>query len=200
MRILVLGGTGFIGSHIVDALIDNGYLVRVIDRTLKHINRERSDLVEYIQADYSDRFVLLDALAGIDIVLHFVSSTIPSSSNMDPIADIQTNLVSSVGLLQAMQQSRVKRIIYFSSGGTVYGNPVKLPISEEHQTQPICSYGITKLAIEKYLYLFQELYGFRPVVLRLSNPYGPRQGHMGTQGVIGTFLRQALDGKMIKMK
>lgn len=198
MRILVLGGAGFIGSHIVDALILNGDSVKVLSRTLKYKKRH-SNLVEYIQADFGDSLAILDALTGIDVVIHLVSSTVPSTSNLDPIADIQSNLVNSVQLFKLMHQANVQRIIYFSSGGTVYGNPVSIPIAESHPTRPICSYGITKLAIENYLYMHQELYGLRPIVFRVSNPYGPRQGRLGSQGVIGTFLKQVMQGQAIKI-
>jgi len=170
-----------------------------LDRTLKYRNDKFPQHVEYIQADFSDSLVLLKALTGIDAVIHLVSSTVPGTSNLDPVADIQSNLVNSVNLFKAMQQAGVKRIIYFSSGGTVYGNPVQLPISENHSTHPISSYGIIKLAIENYLFMHQELYGLRPIVLRLSNPYGPRQGHLGSQGVIGTFLRQIMQNQPIKI-
>jgi len=199
MRILVLGGTGFIGSHIVDALLNEGYYVKVLDRTLKHTENNHPHSVEYLQADFGDSLILLEALTGIDVVIHLVSSTVPGTSNLDPIADIQTNLINSVNLFKAMHQANVQRIIYFSSGGTVYGNPMKTPISENHSTHPISSYGITKLAIENYLYMHQELYGLKPVILRLSNPYGPRQGRFGSQGVIGTFLKQIMQGQAIKI-
>lgn len=199
MRILVLGGTGFIGSHVVQGLLDDGHYVKVIDRTLKYRHPNYPQQIEYIQADYADSFVMLEALAGIDLVIHLVSSTVPGTSNLDPVADIQTNLVNSVKLLTAMNQADVKRIVYFSSGGTVYGNPEKTPISEDAATHPISSYGITKLAIENYLYMHQELYGLKPVILRISNPYGPRQGHLGSQGVIGTFLTQIIHDQAIKI-
>jgi len=199
MRILVLGGTGFIGSHIVDALLNEGHTVKVIDRTLKHINTQSLHRIEYIQSNFSDSLVLLEALIGIDTVIHLVSSTVPGTSNLDPVADIQSNLVNSVNLFKAMQQAGVKRIIYFSSGGTVYGNPSQLPILESHPTHPISSYGIIKLAIENYLFMHQQLYGLTPVILRLSNPYGPRQGHLGSQGVIGTFLKLIMQGQPIKI-
>ena len=199
MRFLVLGGTGFIGSHIVDMLLENGHYVKVIDRTLKYTQNKFPHSIEYIQADYGDTFILAEALMGIDSVIHLVSSTMPSSSNLDPVADIQTNLVNSVKLLQAMNHANVKRIIYFSSGGTVYGNPNQIPIPETHPTHPICSYGITKLAIENYLFMYQELYDLNPIILRPSNPYGPRQGHHGAQGVIGTFINQIMNEQTINI-
>jgi len=110
MRILVLGGTGFIGSHIVDALLDEGHAVKVIDRTLKHMNDKFPQFVEYIQADFADSLVLLEALTGIDLVIHLVSSTVPGTSNLDPVADIQSNLVNSVNLFKSMQQAGVHRV------------------------------------------------------------------------------------------
>ncbi len=199
MHFLVLGGTGFIGSHIVDALLEDGHYVKVIDRTLKYTQNKFPHRVEYIQADYGDSFILAEALIGIDSVIHLVSSTVPGSSNLDPIADIQTNLVSSVKLFQSMIHAGVKRIIYFSSGGTVYGNPNQIPIPETHPTHPICSYGITKLAIENYLFMLQQLYGLNPIILRPSNPYGSRQGHHGAQGVIGTFINQIMNEQSINI-
>lgn len=199
MHFLVLGGTGFIGSHVVDALLKEGHSVKVLDRTIKHTTNKFPHLVEYIQADFGDSLVILEALTGIDAVIHLVSSTVPGTSNLDPIADIQSNLVNSVKLFMAMHQADVQRIVYFSSGGTIYGNSLKTPISEVDPTHPISSYGINKLAIENYLYMHQELYGLKPVILRLSNPYGPRQGHLGSQGVIGTFLKQIMQGQTIKI-
>lgn len=199
MRILVLGGTGFIGSHIVDGLLASGHHVKILGRALKYTHSQYFNLVEYIQADFGNSPAIFEALKNVDIVIHLVSSTVPSSSNLDPVADIQSNLVNSVKLFNAMHEVNVKRIIYFSSGGTVYGNPTQTPIPESHPTHPISSYGITKLAIENHLFMQQELYGLQPIVFRLSNPYGPRQGHFGSQGVIGTFLKKIIDGKVINI-
>lgn len=199
MRILVLGGTGFIGSHIVDGLLASGHHVKILGRALKYTQSQYFNLVEYIQADFGNSPAIFEALKNVDIVIHLVSSTVPSSSNLDPVADIQSNLVNSVKLFNAMHEVNVKRIIYFSSGGTVYGNPTQTPIPESHPTHPISSYGITKLAIENHLFMQQELYGLQPIVFRLSNPYGPRQGHFGSQGVIGTFLKKIIDGKVINI-
>ncbi|WP_122745997.1 NAD-dependent epimerase/dehydratase family protein, partial [Pseudomonas viridiflava] len=108
-------------------------------------------------------------------VLHLVSTTLPKSSNDDPIYDVQSNMVSSLQMLNAMLVKGVKRIVFISSGGTVYGLPQYLPVDEKHPTEPVVSYGITKLAIERYLKLYSDLYGIKQVVLRVSNPYGERQ-------------------------
>jgi len=198
MKFLVLGGNGFIGSHVVDHLKAAGHAVRVLDR-----KRERFRVpiqgVDYRLTDFRDTTVLAEALEGIDVVFHLVSTTVPSTSNLDPLSDIQNNLVDSVRLLQLMVQQRVPKIVYLSSGGTVYGIPEVMPIPESYPLQPICSYGIVKAAIENYLYMFHHLYGLEYVVLRASNAYGERQGHMGVQGVIATFMFEILKGEPIEI-
>jgi len=188
VKILVLGGAGFIGTHIVDGLISQGHQVRVLDRASRSI----IDGVETINVDISDVMALSEALVGIDAVIHLISTSVPSTSNKDPISDVQGNLINTLKLLDVMRQMDVKRIIYFSSGGTVYGVPIEVPIKETHPTNPICSYGIVKLTIEKYLHMYTELYGMDTTILRPSNPYGPGQGHMGVQGFIGTCIHSAL--------
>jgi UDP-glucose 4-epimerase len=124
---------------------------------------------------------------------------VPSTSNLDPVSDIEGNLINSVRLIQLMVQKGILRIVYLSSGGTVYGIPDESPISEMHPLRPICSYGVVKVAIENYLFMFQSLYGLQPIVLRASNPYGERQGHAGVQGVIGTFLQKIKMGERIEI-
>ena len=187
MNALVLGGNGFIGSHVVDALVDSGASVRVLDR-LPEKYRPRLKGVDYRMVGLEDRSAVAEALDSIDIVFHFACTTVPSTSNIDPVADIESNLIGSVRLIQDMLDKGVNRIVFLSSGGTVYGNPTSIPIQEDHPLHPICSYGITKAAVEKYLYMFQELHGLRPIILRPSNVYGPRQGHIGVQGVIAAFI------------
>ncbi|MBW4055879.1 MAG: NAD-dependent epimerase/dehydratase family protein [Proteobacteria bacterium] len=131
---------------------------------------------------------MAEALQGVEIVYHLISTTVPGTSNLNPVVDINDNLVATVVLLDQMIKMGVKRIVYLSSGGTVYGKPHKVPIAEEHPLNPICSYGVVKVAIENYLHMYQELYGLRPTIIRPSNPFGPRQGHEGVQGVIATFI------------
>ncbi len=130
MNILVLGGNGFIGSHVVDALCAARHSVRVFDRG-PDAWRKPLNGVRYFLADFSDRFQLIEALHGIDVVVHMISTTVPSTSNLDPIADIQSNLINTVQLLQLMSAAGVSRIIYLSSGGTVYGIPQRIPITED---------------------------------------------------------------------
>lgn len=198
MNILVLGGNGFIGSHVVDALVGAGHSVRVFDRSPDSW-RSPIEGVRYFLGDFEDRPLLGEALQGVDLVVHLISTTVPSTSNLDPVADIQSNLVRSVQLLQLMSAAGVRRIVYFSSGGTVYGVPEVLPIPESAALNPICSYGVVKVAVEKYLSMFDHLYGFRSLILRPSNPYGQRQGHVGVQGVVATFMQKVLAGERISI-
>jgi len=196
MKALVLGGCGFIGSHVVDALLGAGHDVSVMDRSPL-----RSDCgwvnVKHFLADLDQLDVLARALIGVDVVYHLVSTTFPSTSNLDPVADIQGNLVATVRLLDLMREVDCRRIVYFSSGGTVYGEPAVVPVNESCELKPICSYGVVKVAIENYLFMYERLYGLEPVVLRASNPYGPRQGKTGLQGLIGTVLNRLRLGEPV---
>lgn len=147
MNVLVLGGSGFIGSHVVQSLIAGGDSVVVYGRNtnIGHIPMVN---VKYIDGSLSDTVQLSIALNDIDVVVHLISSTIPATSNADPQYDINQNLIHSVGLLQLMKEKAVGRIVYLSSGGAIYGNNVESPISELHNNFPVCSYGIVKLAFE----------------------------------------------------
>ncbi len=198
MNVLVLGGNGFIGSHVVDVLLMAGHSVRVFDRSPEKF---RSPLpnVDYRLGAFEDSFLLAEALQGIDVVCHLISTTVPGTSNLDPVADIQSNLINTVRLLDQMRIMGVQKIIYLSSGGTVYGNPESVPIGEDQALNPICSYGVVKVAIEKYLFMYQQCYDLKPIVLRAANPYGPRQGHKGVQGLISTFLSKAINHDVLEV-
>jgi len=198
MRVLVLGGGGFIGSHLVDDLLAAGHKVRVYDRSAD-LYRSPFANVDYRFGDFSDSPSLAEALEGVEVVYHLISTTVPSTSNLDPVNDIQGNLINTVRLLQLMIHKNIRRIVYLSSGGTVYGIPKSVPIPESHPLRPICSYGVVKVAIENYLVMFHHLHGLEYVVLRASNPYGERQGHSGVQGVIGTFIEKLLAGESIEI-
>lgn len=191
MKYLVLGGGGFIGLHLAQALHKLGHNVRVFDRNLVNADILPKQ-IESVKGDFSDTFALAEALAGVDVVYHLISTTVPSTSNIDMANDIQSNLIATTKLLRTMVDVGVRKIVFLSSGGTVYGNPSSNPIPETHPLQPICSYGIVKVAIEKYLFLFNKLHNIEYNILRVSNPYGAYQQHLGVQGVIPTFLSKAL--------
>ena len=146
MKTLVLGGTGFIGTSVVDCLLAAGHQVRVLSRSAE---RFRSPVpgVDYRLVDFSDIPALVEAVAGVDVVFHLISTTVPSTSNRAPVFDIESNLVNTVHLLNIIRESPGCRLVYLSSGGTVFGVPQQIPIPEEHPLQPICSYGIIKVAM-----------------------------------------------------
>lgn len=198
MKALVLGGCGFIGSHLVDKLVADGHKVRVFDRA-PDLYRAPLANVDYKFGDFADAPLLAEALEGVEVVYHLISTTVPSTSNLDPIADVQGNLINTLRLMQLIVQKNIPKVVFLSSGGTVYGIPETVPMPENHPLHPICSYGVVKVAIENYLQMFHQLYGLKYVVLRASNPYGERQGHAGVQGVIGTFMRKILAGEPIEI-
>lgn len=199
MNCLVLGGAGFIGSHIVEALVSRGHNVRVFDLSnISTRNIEQClDRVEVMGGDFNNINDVSPALENIDVVVHLVCTTLPGPSNENPVYDVESNIIGTLNLLEKAVQKGVKKIIFSSSGGTVYGVPQMLPIPEDHRTDPSCSHGITKLAIEKYLGLFRHLYDLDYVVLRIGNPYGERQRIDNVQGVIGVFLGRTLLGETI---
>ena len=193
---LVLGGNGFIGSHLVDRLLSEGWQVTVLDAAPE---RYRAALagVTYLLGSFTDGDLVARALRGVDTVFHLISTTLPQSSNDDPAYDVASNIGGTIQLLEACVAHAVRKMIFVSSGGTVYGDPQVLPVTEKHATDPQCSYGIAKLAIEKYLALFHRLYGLEYVILRPSNPYGPRQNPFGTQGVVAVFMGKVRDAQPI---
>ena len=197
-KILVLGGTGFIGTHLVRSLVASGKRVRVLSRTGKDQCQFVHD-VEYRQVDLSDSTGIAEALVDIDIVVHLISTTVPTTANLDPIADIKGNLLGTVQLLKMMHSVGTSRLVYLSSGGTVYGDPRLIPTPENHERNPLSSYGIVKVAIENYIEMFSALYGLDALVIRASNPYGPYQGHFGVQGVIPTFFQRIIAGDEIRI-
>ncbi len=198
MKVLVLGGCGFIGSHVVDQLLAQGHSVRVFDRQHERF-RQPMHGVDYRIGNFGDRMAMFDALSGIDAVMHLVSTTFPGTADLDPKIDVQDNLVGSIALLDAMGRLGISRILFLSSGGTVYGIPDTVPIPETHPLRPISSYGIVKVAIESYLAMYQRTRGISPVIIRASNPYGPRQSHKGVQGVVTTFLSRMLSDEQIEI-
>ena len=201
MKITVFGGGGFIGSTIADRLLLDGHCLRIFERPRVEPYRKFSvsEHVEWLTGDLLSLFDVDNAVDGADVVLHLVSTTLPKSSNDDPIYDVQSNLVATLQLLNTMVIRQVPKIVFISSGGTVYGSPVYLPIDEKHPTEPRVSYGITKLAIEKYLLMYQQLHGIKANILRVTNPYGERQRVETAQGAIGVFLSRSLKDQPLEI-
>ncbi|QJP96822.1 MULTISPECIES: NAD-dependent epimerase/dehydratase family protein [Pseudomonas] len=201
MKITVFGGGGFIGSTIVDRLLQDKHSIRVFERPRVPAYRAflPDEQVEWMTGDLSDISSIKEAIDGVDVVLHLVSTTLPKSSNENPIYDVQSNVIATLQLLDAMVEKKVGRIVFISSGGTVYGAPKYIPIDEKHPTDPEVSYGITKLAIEKYLHLYSHLHGIKQVSLRVANPYGERQRVETAQGAVGVFIHNVLKGTPIEI-
>jgi UDP-glucose 4-epimerase len=198
---LVLGGAGFIGSHLTQALLHAGHRVKVFDRP--HLDRlpemAARQGVEMFTGDFLNPQALEPALRGVEAVFHLVSTTLPKTSNDNPMYDVETNVLGTLRLVELCRRHGVRKIVFASSGGTVYGVPRSTPIDENHATQPSCSYGIHKLAIEKYLHLASLLHGLDYCVLRPANLYGPRQRLDTAQGAAGVFLDRALRGQTIQV-
>lgn len=200
MKVLVLGGFGFIGAHVVRALLSRGHEVRVLEWP----GRRPHDLIlpawkdiELVEADFLDASSLSVALQGVEVVIHLICTVLPEQSNDDPIYDLESNLLGTIRMLSLARRHRVRKVVFSSSGGIVYGKAQSIPIAEDHRTEPLCSYGITKLAIEKYLQLYQYLQHLDSVVLRCSNPYGEGQDGSRPQGAVGVFLSRLKQGKPI---
>jgi UDP-glucose 4-epimerase len=197
-QVVVIGGCGFIGSHIVDALLAAKMDVRVFDRRYE-IFRAPLQNVDYQIGDVSDRVAIDKAINGVETVIHVAGTTNPSTSNEDYISDINCNLIEFLKLLEIMRSRKVKSLIYMSSGGAIYGIPQTIPVREDHQIKPLSSYGIVKAAVENYIHMESYLHDLQYCILRASNPYGPRQGHIGVQGVINTYLWKLSSGEKIEI-
>lgn len=194
MRCVILGGGGFIGSAVADRLLEDGHSIRIFERPRVEPYRKfaSNEPVEWMTGDLLSAHDMHAALEGMEVVVHLVSSTLPKGSNDDPVYDVQTNVVGTLQILDIMRTQSIARIVFISSGGTVYGTPNYLPLDERHPTEPRVSYGITKLTIEKYLQLYDWMYGIRPTVLRVANPFGERQRVETAQGAVGVFLNRAI--------
>lgn len=187
MNFLIIGGNGFIGSHLVDFLITKNHKVIVYDIAIEKY-RPPLKYVDYRINPIDDLSSLYEAMLDIDIVFHLACSSVPSTSNIDPVSDVNKNIILSLNILKTAVLAKVKKIVFFSSGGAIYSSST-LPIKETSIQCPVSSYGITKCAIENYFLLYSRLYNIDTLIFRPSNPFGPRQMNFNLQGVISTFLK-----------
>lgn len=195
-KILVIGGSGFMGRNLIFKLIEEGYKVKLLDLIKPNWLNNK---IEFIEGNFLHEHIVDEAIHNCFAIYHLASTTLPKTSNEDPVFDINTNLAGTIQILQKCITYKTKKIIFTSSGGTIYGIPDELPTTEKSSTNPICSYGIVKLAIEKYLKLYHKLYGMDTCSLRISNPYGYFQRHDKGQGVISVFCKSFSTGKAIEI-
>jgi UDP-glucose 4-epimerase len=199
-RVLVLGGTGFIGSEIARAFLGDGRSVIVLARS-RPTAPLRGDLsgAEVVWGDAGNPELLAELLDRVDHVVYAVGSMLPRESNANPAEDVRATLPGLITLLEQLRSRPWVALTQLSSGGTVYGNPARLPVSEADSCDPITSYGIVKLAAEKYIGMYATLYGVPARILRIGNAYGTRQPSGRSQGIVASVLTAALDKSPIRV-
>jgi len=195
--VLVVGGNGFIGSHIVDALVPRGHRVSAFDRFGTSRTQFGAAGVRVLAGDFLNAADVRRAVAGQHVVVHMLSTTDPATAENDPTMDVRTNLLSSIDLLGACADAGVRHVVFASTGGAIYGDQNRAVFSEDDPTLPVSPYAIGKLAIEHYLRYFRRKRDLASTVVRISNPYGPRQNPAKRQGVIPIFLRRLADGQPV---
>lgn len=195
-RCCVIGGAGFIGRRVVDVLQQSGRQISVIGRSTT-LQRSLPGGVDYYAGDIADSAFIVEHFKGVDEVIDLAYSSVPQTSYEDPVKDITNNLSANVGMFELACEAKVKKMVFISSGGTVYGEPDQLPISETHATNPISPYGITKLALEKYAFLFHRNRELPILCVRPSNPFGEGQLPFVGQGFVATAMASVISGKEI---
>ena len=195
MRILVTGGAGFIGSHIVDTYIEAGHEVFVVDDLSTGKIANLHPRAHFLHADILDLAVRkLISAEQIEVVNHHAAQMDVRRSVADPLFDARVNLLGMLNVLEGAREAKVKKVIFASSGGTVYGEQTAFPADENHATYPISPYGVSKRSGEHYLYFYSVEYGIPYIALRYANIYGPRQDPHGEAGVVAIFTLRLLSG------
>ena len=198
MRILVTGGAGFIGSHTVDALVKAGAgEVSVIDNLSAGKRHQLNDKARFHEIDLRDADAVRKAIASEkpEVIVHLAAQMDVRKSVADPAFDAQVNVVGFLNLLEAARQNGLKRVVFSSTGGAIYGEQDTFPAGEDHPARPVSPYGVGKLALERYLYFYHAAYGMAVTCLRYANVYGERQNAHGEAGVVAIFLDRLLAGR-----
>jgi len=195
LNILVTGGAGFIASHIADAFIESGHNVTIIDNLTTGREENINPKAKFFKVDIRDDLSKIFEEGKFDVVNHHAAQIDVRRSVSDPIYDAGVNILGTLNLLQNSVKYRVKKFMFASTGGAVYGEQDYFPADENHKQQPLSPYGISKLAVEKYLYFYKEVHGLRYTILRYANIYGPRQNPLGEAGVVCIFLDKILAGE-----
>lgn len=192
-RCLVLGGGGFLGLNLCNRLVAAGAEVTCFSRS--HPQPEVLDRrVSRVTGQFADRLAIANAIERQDVVFHLIAGSIPESSNRDPSAELAAAPIATLHLLEICRSVRIKKLVFSSTGGAIYGIPRAIPIPEQAPTDPISAYGISKLMIEKSLYLYRHLHGIDYQILRIANPYGRFQLGTKHQGLIGSYIHRVLSG------
>lgn len=197
MKILVTGGAGFIGSHVADRYIAAGHEVWVLDNLVTGKRENLNPAARFVEMDIrqAKEVEALFAAEKFDVVNHHAAQMDVRKSTEDPVYDAECNILGSLNLILSATRHGVKKFIYISTGGAVYGEPKRLPVEEDDPINPECQYGISKHTVEHYLYLYRVLYNLNYTVLRYPNVYGPRQNPHGEAGVNAIFAGLMLAGK-----
>lgn len=195
MTILVTGGAGFIGSHIVDALIERDHTVLVYDDLSSGKIANINPKATLIQTDIRDQKALTQVFSenAIEVVYHLAAQIDVRKSAADPLSDAETNILASLHLINLASKQKVKKFIFSSTGGAIYGDTDIRPTPENHSEHPLSPYGIAKLSVDKYLHFYREIMGLPSVSLRYANVYGPRQNPHGEAGVVSIFINKMLE-------
>jgi len=197
LKILVTGGAGFIASHITDVLVNEGHQVVVLDDLSSGFEKNINPKAKFVKGNICDKELVekLFSEEKFDLVNHHAAQMDVRRSVKDPAFDANTNIIGTINLLQNAVKYKVKKFMFASTGGAVYGEQVYFPADENHPTQPRSPYGISKLAVEKYLYFYSAEYGLNYTILRYANIYGPRQNPFGEAGVVAIFSTKLLKGE-----
>ncbi|MBD2552243.1 NAD-dependent epimerase/dehydratase family protein [Limnothrix sp. FACHB-708] len=200
-KALILGGAGFIGGNLARSLVKQGANPRIYTRPTMSLSRIKdiSHRLDIVYGDFLDDVALAQALQGVETVFHLISTTFPSHTQKSGVYDLLSNLLPTIRLVELCVDAGVKKIVYASSGGTIYGEPQFTPITEDHPCIPKSAYGQSKLTIENYLKFYERTTPITFNILRISNPFGPGQHSWRTQGIVAVTIGCILENRTLRV-